>query len=193
MTNRIASAGIAPKPVPVRATPLVHWPIVALATVPCVFFVGLIIALLAWLPAPRPTSTPRSSTVLAAATPAPATPAVVEVPDVNAEIKIPAHHAMAAIQDLPVFDVPAAPEQPGPAAQPRNDLVQKDIVPMPPEKEEKPIVPVKPEKEEKEDGCFGTAVNFLPSPTEAFTAAKKEKRLTFILHVSGNFEDSGFT
>ena len=39
----------------------------------------------------------------------------------------------------------------------------------------------------------GTAVNFLPSPTEAFTAAKKEKRLTFILHVSGNFEDSGFT
>ena len=159
-------------PQPRRRRAFVHWPIVALAAVPCVLFVGIVIAVLAMVPGPRPAPA-RASAPLQPAAPAVAlAPAVTPIDNFDAEIKIPPHHALAAVGDLPVFDAPEPPIQPVP---PRND-----------------IVPVKPEKEAK-DGCFGTAVNFLPSPAEAFTAAKKEKRLVLILHVSGNFEDSGFT
>jgi hypothetical protein len=166
-------------PDPVRspraaATALVHWPIVALAAVPCLLFVGAVIALLAMLPKPR-------STAARPAAPEPAAAAATVDDFANAEITIPAHHAMAAISDLPVFDLPEPPEP----------LVRAAEAPIVPVAVKNDIVPVKPEKEK--DGCFGTAVNFLASPAEAFSAAKKEKRLTLILHVSGNFEDSGFT
>jgi hypothetical protein len=44
-----------------------------------------------------------------------------------------------------------------------------------------------------ESGCHGTAINFLDTPSDAATKAKKEEKLVFILHVSGNFEDPKFT
>jgi len=40
---------------------------------------------------------------------------------------------------------------------------------------------------------YGTRVEFVRNPTEAAKIAKEEDRLTYILHVSGNFEDDGFT
>ena len=40
---------------------------------------------------------------------------------------------------------------------------------------------------------FGTAVNFVASPKLAGEEAKKDHKLLFVLHVSGNFEDPGFT
>jgi hypothetical protein len=39
----------------------------------------------------------------------------------------------------------------------------------------------------------GTTVNFLSTPTEAARAARKNNKLTFLLHISGNFEDTDFT
>jgi hypothetical protein len=36
-------------------------------------------------------------------------------------------------------------------------------------------------------------VNFLSTPTEAAREAQKKSKLTFLLHISGNFEDSSFT
>jgi hypothetical protein len=39
----------------------------------------------------------------------------------------------------------------------------------------------------------GTAVNFLPNPTDAANEARKSNKLTFLLHISGNFEDADFT
>jgi hypothetical protein len=41
--------------------------------------------------------------------------------------------------------------------------------------------------------CHGTAVNFLSSSREAATVAAKEHKLVCVLHVSGHFEDPGFT
>jgi anthranilate synthase/aminodeoxychorismate synthase-like glutamine amidotransferase len=160
------------------ATAFVHWPIVALAAVPCLLFVGAVIALLAMMPNPK---SPAARPAPALPDPAAVAPAPAADEFASAEITIPAHHAVAALSDLPLFDAPEPAAPPAPGAEP-------PIVPVPPKND---IVPVKPEKEK--DGCFGTAVNFLASPAEAFTAAKKEKRLTLILHVSGNFEDSGFT
>jgi hypothetical protein len=46
----------------------------------------------------------------------------------------------------------------------------------------------------KGSGSFcGTAVTFLPSPKIAEEEAVKQHKLVFVLHVSGNFEDPGFT
>jgi len=42
-------------------------------------------------------------------------------------------------------------------------------------------------------GQFGTSVHFFDTPTDAARKAKKEEKLVFVLHVSGNFEDPRFT
>jgi len=42
-------------------------------------------------------------------------------------------------------------------------------------------------------GDFGTALTFARNPAEAAKLAKRDKKLAFFLHVSGNFEESGFT
>jgi hypothetical protein len=40
---------------------------------------------------------------------------------------------------------------------------------------------------------LGTSVDFVRNPTEANPLARHSGKLTFILHVAGDFEDSGFT
>jgi hypothetical protein len=39
----------------------------------------------------------------------------------------------------------------------------------------------------------GTKLDFVSSPKEAATIAKKEQKLVMVLHVSGHFEDPGLT
>jgi hypothetical protein len=58
----------------------------------------------------------------------------------------------------------------------------------------KPL-PVKPPVKEKGETCgaFGTSVDFVDTPSEAARLAKKQEKLVFVLHVSGNFEDPRFT
>jgi hypothetical protein len=43
------------------------------------------------------------------------------------------------------------------------------------------------------DDLFGTTVKFLATPALAGEEAHKQHKLLFVLHVSGNFEDPGFT
>lgn len=47
----------------------------------------------------------------------------------------------------------------------------------------------------KAGGCsgHGTNVEFYDTPSEAAVHAKKEQKLVFVLHVSGNFEEPRFT
>jgi hypothetical protein len=40
---------------------------------------------------------------------------------------------------------------------------------------------------------LSTSVDFVQNPTEAYRMAQHAGKLTFILHVAGNFEESGFT
>jgi hypothetical protein len=42
-------------------------------------------------------------------------------------------------------------------------------------------------------GTFGTAVDFVDAPESAMTHAAQQHKLVFLLHISGNFEDCGFT
>jgi hypothetical protein len=45
----------------------------------------------------------------------------------------------------------------------------------------------------EEAACFGTRVEFVDTPREAAALARKQEKLVFVLHVSGNFEDPRFT
>ena len=54
-------------------------------------------------------------------------------------------------------------------------------------------VPAWGSEPEKACDSHGTSVEFEETPTEAAQQAKKEEKLVFVLHVSGNFEDPGFT
>jgi hypothetical protein len=56
-----------------------------------------------------------------------------------------------------------------------------------------PVKPIPPEKTESGCGSHGTRVEFVDTPREAAKVAKKEQKLVFVLHVSGNFEDPRFT
>ena len=51
------------------------------------------------------------------------------------------------------------------------------------------------DKDKTEGFCasFGTSVEFVSTPSAAAAQAKKEQKLVFVLHVSGNFEDPRFT
>jgi hypothetical protein len=40
---------------------------------------------------------------------------------------------------------------------------------------------------------YGTAVEFFGSPSEAAGKAAEDRKLLFLLHLSGNFEDPQFT
>jgi hypothetical protein len=40
---------------------------------------------------------------------------------------------------------------------------------------------------------LGTAIQFVKDPPEAFRQARDEKKLVFMIHLAGNFEDKAFT
>jgi hypothetical protein len=42
-------------------------------------------------------------------------------------------------------------------------------------------------------GRYGTQVDFIDDPTEAAKLALDQKKLLFVMHIAGNFEDNGFT
>ncbi len=51
---------------------------------------------------------------------------------------------------------------------------------------------------DKTEGCgctktHGTNVQFFDTPSEAATQAKKDQKLVFVLHISGQFENPDFT
>lgn len=55
--------------------------------------------------------------------------------------------------------------------------------------------PIQPAAKPVPDGCktHGTAVHFTRSTLEAVKQAKAKDKLVFVLHLSGNIEDDGFT
>jgi len=56
-----------------------------------------------------------------------------------------------------------------------------------------PVKVVKPAPAAETCGEFGTTVHFEKNPSDAAQKAAKEKKLVFVLHVSGNFETPDFT
>ena len=50
-----------------------------------------------------------------------------------------------------------------------------------------------PKAPETSCGNYGTSVQFVNNPAEAARQARRQDKLVFLLHVSGNFEDAKFT
>jgi hypothetical protein len=75
-----------------------------------------------------------------------------------------------------------------------SELESKPAVPGPSARPVKPVKPVAPpDKTEGTCGSHGTRIDFVDTPSQAAKIAKKEQKLVFVLHVSGNFEDPRFT
>jgi hypothetical protein len=111
--------------------------------------------------------------------------------------------------------VPVAEKKPMPASATPQAAVVPELLPRPQEEpipEEKPAVVIaKPQAvpvavEALPPGelppapaarpgteTYGTAVDFMINPLEALELASKEKKLMFVMHISGNFEDAKFT
>jgi hypothetical protein len=56
-----------------------------------------------------------------------------------------------------------------------------------------PVVVEKPVPVKEEIGKYGTTIDFMDDPIEAADKAMKNRKLLFVLHVSGDFEDPGCT
>jgi hypothetical protein len=109
---------------------------------------------------------------------------------------------------LAALQAPARP-QPAPADVKLADMEKKyqeimtrleaqaDAKPEPkpePRPEPKPEpVSVVQEPAKPASTCYGTAVNFVGTPTEAATEAAANKKLMMVMTISGNFEESKFT
>ena len=90
---------------------------------------------------------------------------------------------------------PALPGDEGPPAVIIPKVVNPEPAPVP------APPPVAPKAAKKEidlrifQNCeqIGTSVLFVRNPVDAFQRAKEEKKMVFMVHLSGNLEDPGFT
>jgi hypothetical protein len=72
---------------------------------------------------------------------------------------------------------------------PNSEIAKPAIIPGP---GSAPLGACKVQTGSPRETC-GTTVEFARDPTEAALRAKRERKLMFVLHVSGNFEESKFT
>jgi hypothetical protein len=83
-----------------------------------------------------------------------------------------------------------------PAERETQAVTQESTPPEPPKPIERPAhVAVEPPAQcaVGGDGRYGTSVDFVADPAEAGKKAIAEKKLLFVLNISGNFEDDKFT
>jgi hypothetical protein len=81
--------------------------------------------------------------------------------------------------------------------QPPPVAAKQQVQPVNVPEEPPPILPEAPQaillENVPEPETFGTNVQFVRNPLEAGRIAGDQRKLTFLLHVSGNFEDDRFT
>jgi hypothetical protein len=148
---------------------------------------------------------PRSSAVAGVATPAPILRKVVPL----AAVAAPVDNARGAAKPAPADVDGVAVKSADQRGDTPNGTVKAFIVevqPQPVEVAEKAAPEVKAEQAPPSvlaaqpdpgaaapGGTCGTSIAFLSSPRLAARHAVEEEKLLFTLHVSGNFEDPGFT
>jgi hypothetical protein len=155
-----------PKPPGPPRVPLRH---VAIMFGAFAAFTLLACAVLAVAAAPPVATTPQVSSPALAATPAalPAAAATAEAEPVLVELTL-------------------EPEREAPREKLR-------VLPRYPETPAEPPAEVLPAKPKVCATKLGTQINFIADPPEAFRLAREQKKLVFMIHLSGNFEDTEFT
>jgi hypothetical protein len=152
----------------VRKTSLIHWPVLLIATGAMLLFVVSLTAsvLLTYRQAQsQPVQTPTAPIQLAQKKPE----------------MVPSTALAEKKQEMPPL-VPLPPP-----------LVRKEAAPEEEVAEE--VETIEDFKNQGPPPCqtYGTSVDFVTNPKRAARWAQKEEKLLFMLHVSGNFEDSAFT
>lgn len=178
---------------PVRAGWLPgYWPVVAGSGIALLVVCACLALAVAFMPKTERTvlakGPPIEPTIVMAATPVAATfPAAAPRP-------IPQAPPSPEPPPAPRNVLPPLPAVERPSIQPPVDKILEDIEPI---KVKAPPLALPAEPAELQTlpivESFGTAVHFVRSPQVANRQAQAEDKLAFILHVSGNFEDPGFT
>jgi hypothetical protein len=167
-------------------TPLIQGPAIVAALVVAVAVVAGVIAWIATHPGKGRSQVVSTLplaplTLPAAAAEDPPAPPPMMRPAPRPVVTIPAVHRPARTEVL-VNHVPQDEEAPPPLPPPAPE---PPCAPQPPVAEGSPAQPA--------GETYGTQVLFLNNPTAAEEMAKHEKKLLFVMHISGNFEDSCFT
>ncbi len=84
---------------------------------------------------------------------------------------------------------PAVPMQKAPASPPEPSVLDDPVAQAP----RLPVTEQAPTEGMAACETYGTQVSFVDGPADAAQQALKERKLLFMLHLSGNFEDSKFT
>lgn len=163
----VCAAGAARPPMAVKQSPI-YWPAVAAACVVAVLaVVGLLLVL---ANSPRPERAPIALPSAAAA-------------PIEADAGAPA-----------ALQAPPEPTPVGAALAPLSpDRTPPRLVEVGPRIPEPALPPALICPVRRAPQNYGTRVAFLSSPAVAARQAQEEGKLLFVLHVSGNFEDSTFT
>jgi hypothetical protein len=173
-------------PLPLREQsrlPGVNWSAIAASLA---LAVALVLVVFAWIVAHPRKARSESPTTLEVTSPAP-TPLILE-PSAPSPLSSPAmvvtpanHHPERQerlVERIPLMDE-APPPLPVPAAPEAKQQVEPPAAQTP---------AAQPGGE-----TYGTQVLFLNNPAVAADLARRENKLLFVMHISGNFEDSCFT
>jgi hypothetical protein len=97
------------------------------------------------------------------------------VPAVSDEPPAPVEEIVAAPRPVEIGDALSPTDPPTPVAAVASESAK--------------VAPAKPSRCER----FGTAIDFVRSPTLAFDRAARDQKLVMVLHLAGYFDDPGFT
>jgi hypothetical protein len=136
---------------------------------------------------------PEPMIVQAPLEPAPFASAVAMLAPVEAPIETPV--TTGPVEEISPLPEPS-PEPAEPVLPPPEEPAQAVVVAAAaPERKPEPAleIPAAPAKPAVCPANIGTQITFVKDPPDAFRRAQEEKKLVFIIHLSGNFEDKEFT
>lgn len=163
---------------PTSGGALIHWrPVIAAAAFSALFIVVILVAVSMHKPSRSAGKQPPTEVATRAAN---HEPLLVQLPVAVPPPLIP--------KENPPAQLPAKP-----ASAP--EVVAQPVVsaPPPPEPMIAPPAPAVAANKARDTETFGTCVEFASTPVVAARKARAADKLLFVLHVSGDFEDSRFT
>ncbi len=185
-----------PGPSPSPPASLIYWPAVATAGGLALALLGVLAVWVALHPASEATVEvavpPPAPPIPQAEPPAPVVPlAAPQAP--AAEVEKTLVPEPSPPKDTPVRPTAVDQRPPAPPRLPEEPNQAPPPEPPPAEPKQQVAGPPEPMPARPAGETYGTSVLFLNNPEQAARIAKQEAKLLFVLHVSGNFEDSCFT
>jgi hypothetical protein len=152
---------------------------------------ALVVGVLAWIVTHPNKTVPPVQSLSAAVVDATAEPAASLTPPIPATPAVYRHHRPDVIaKNIPLIDE-TPPPLPSPTSRQPQPFGGDSLGRMPSQTSPTDLAKATPPQPAGE--TYGTQVLFLNNQTVAADMARRERRLLFAMHISGNFEDSCFT